>query len=186
MSECVDVAQEQFSRLTALGTDPRAEKEREGLAGMVTQAVIELRPYGVPTGTQGLVSYTDPDGLLEVPIIGYYDFIWPKALVDLKTTWALPNKVSVPHARQLALYKATTGSPSARVCYTTPKKVSVYEVENTDEHLAALVKIGLTIQRFLSISDDPQVLVGLVTPDVDSFYFNDPVTRAAVYEVWGL
>jgi len=54
------------------------------------------------------------------------------------------------------------------------------------EHVRALERIAFTIQRFLAISDDAKVLASLVVPDTDSFYFSDPVTRQAAYEVWGL
>jgi hypothetical protein len=42
----------------------------------------------------------------------------------------------------------------------------------------------MTIQRFLSISEDPQELASIVVPDLESFYFNDPAMRQAAYEVW--
>jgi hypothetical protein len=29
-------------------------------------------------------------------------------------------------------------------------------------------------------------LASLVVPDVDSFYFNDPITRQAAFDVWGI
>jgi len=52
--------------------------------------------------------------------------------------------------------------------------------------VAALGKIALTIQRFLSLSRDPHELAGLVVPEVDSFYFADPAARKAAFDVWGL
>jgi len=186
VTECVEKAIAQFDTLTAMNTDPRKEKERDGISGMVAQALAELRPYGVPTELQGHVSHT-VEGL-DVPIIGYFDFEWGQhgILVDLKTTHALPSKISINHARQVSLYKAVRGNSSARVCYTTPKKVACYELENSAEHLQALVTIGKAIQRFLAVSDDPNELAAMVVPDVDSFYFNDPLTRQAAFEVWGI
>ena len=50
----------------------------------------------------------------------------------------------------------------------------------------AVAKVALTIQRFLSVSSDPMELAGLVSPDVDSFYFSEPLTRKMVNEVWGV
>jgi hypothetical protein len=49
-----------------------------------------------------------------------------------------------------------------------------------------LETIGRAIQRFLAVSGDPSELAAMVVPDVDSFYFNDPLTRQAAFEVWGL
>lgn len=189
VSDCVDAAMDQFSRLTALSGDARADKERDALPGFVAQALTELRPYGIPTSAQGKISHTF-DGL-DVPMIGFYDFEWAQhgkgILVDLKTSHALPSKISINHARQVALYKAARGGElSARITYTTSKKVATYELENSEDHLAALGKIGMAIQNFLAVSEDPNELAKLVIPDVDSFYFNDPITRAAAFEIWGI
>jgi hypothetical protein len=72
------------------------------------------------------------------------------------------------------------------VTYVTPKKSATYRIENQREHVSALEKIALTIQRFLSISDDPRHLATLVVPDVDSFYFSEPKARQNAFELWGL
>jgi hypothetical protein len=42
------------------------------------------------------------------------------------------------------------------------------------------------MERFLSISNDPWALADMIVPDVDSFYFGDPMTRAMAREVYGL
>jgi hypothetical protein len=52
------------------------------------------------------------------------------------------------------------------------------------EHLEALKRAGMAIQRFLSVSEDPMELASLVMPDLSSFYFKDPMTRQAVWEIW--
>lgn len=187
VEECVAVAREQFNTLTALTQDPRTDKERDAIPGFVKMGLKELRPYGIPSSLQGHVSHT-VEGL-SVPIIGYYDFEWEHkgVLIDLKTTHRLPSKITLPHARQVSLYKMVRGDNlSARISYTTPVKVATYELENYREHLTALERVALTIQKFLSISDDPLELASLVVPDVDSFYFNDPVTRQEVFEIWGV
>ena len=135
-----------------------------------------------------------PHGSLEVeglavPLIGFYDFEWEEqgVLTDLKTTHALPSKISINHARQVALYRAARGDNlSARVTYVTSKKTATYELENAREHVDALAKIALQIQNFLAISEDPMKLASIVVPDVDSFYFNDPSIRQAAYDLWGI
>jgi hypothetical protein len=185
LDECVKIAKLQFDTLTALTADPRADKEREGLAGMVAQGLNELRPYGVPTDAQKMVSH-QPEGLL-VPIIGYYDFVFgSKVVVDLKTSHSLTSKISSPHARQVALYKHCLEAKSGRISYVTSKKAATYELENSADHLNALERICMSIQKFLSISEDPQEIASMVSPDIESFYYNDPITRQAAFEVWGI
>lgn len=186
-AEAIKIAKDTFGRLTALSGDPRRDKESEAVPEMVKQALNELRPYGKPSSTQGKISW-DVAGLA-VPMIGFYDVAWEEhgILLDLKTTHALPSKIKVNHARQVALYAACLGDNiDARLTYITPKKVATYTLENVREHVQALERIALTIQRFLSLSDDPKVLASYVVPDTDSFYFSDPLARQAAFELWGL
>jgi hypothetical protein len=185
--ECIEVAVAEFDKLTSLSADGRREKEEAALADFVKMGLKELMPYGKPSTTQGAIKH-QVEGLA-VPMIGYYDVEWENhgVLTDIKTTHALPSKISTNHARQVALYRAARGDNlDARVSYITPKKSATYALENPREHLAALEAIALTIQRFLSLSDDAKVLASYVVPEVDSFYFSDPVSRKAAYDVWGL
>ena len=183
--ECIKHADQEFWRLTAMSSDPRREKERAAVGEMVKVGLAELKPYGRPTSTQGKIEYR-VEGLL-VPLIGFYDVEWAnhKILIDLKTTHALPSQIKITHARQVALYVAAKGGDvDARLTYVTPKKCATYRLENVQEHVRALENIAMTIQRFLSISEDPQELASIVVPDLESFYFNDPAMRQAAYEVW--
>lgn len=187
VDECIAVAREEFNKLAALIFDGNVEKERNAIGDFVRMGLEELRPYGTPSSAQGHVTH-EVEGL-GVPLIGYYDFEWEHKgiLIDLKTAHQLPSKIKQPHARQVSLYKAARGDNlSARISYVTPKRVATYELENHREHLKALETVAMTIQRFLSLSDDPMELASFVVPDVDSFYFNDPSTRQAVFEIWGL
>lgn len=185
--EAVKEAQSTFSKLTALCGDPKRDKEAAALEAMVNSALDELEPYGRPTSMQGKIEWR-AEGI-PVPLIGFYDFEWANhgILLDLKTTHYLPSKISTPHARQVSLYYAARpGMADARLCYATPKKCAVYLLETPEEHLKALENIARSMMKFLSVSNDPMELAQLVVPDVDSFYFNDPATRRAVYEVWGV
>jgi len=182
----IETTKREFNRLVSLSTDPRQEKEAAALADMVIIGYKELAGYGKPSSMQGKIEYK-VDGLA-VPMIGFYDFEWEHhgCLTDLKTTHALPSKISTNHARQVALYVAARGDNlSARVTYVTSKKSATYELENKKEHVEALGRIALTIQRFLGITDDPYELASLVVPDVDSFYFGDATSRQQVFDIWG-
>ena len=187
VDEGIAITQNKFSKLTALSGDPRKEKEENAIADMVRVGAKELALYGKPSSAQGKIEYK-VDGLL-VPMIGFYDFEWADhgILIDLKTTHALPSKISTNHARQVALYCAARGDNlDARLCYVTSKKSAVYHLENVRQHVEALGVIALTIQRFLAISNDPHELAGIVCPDVDSFYFADPMARQAAFDTWKL
>jgi hypothetical protein len=125
---------------------------------------------------------------LAVPIMGFYDFEWAQhdLLTDLKSTYQLPSANKLPHARQVSLYKKCREVKTASLTYVTPKKSAMYELEEAEAHFNALVKTALAVQKFLSISKDPMELASMVVPDVDSFYYNDPVTRQWAFEIWGV
>jgi hypothetical protein len=186
MDECKALAEGEFRRRTAMSGDPRKVKEGEGIADMVAVGLTELMGYGLPSRMQGRVEHK-VEGLA-VPIIGFFDFAWDSSgiLLDLKTTHRIPSQISTSHARQVALYRAAMGDNlEARVSYVSTKKAVTYGLENAREHIAALEKIALTIQRFLAISNDPHELAGIVVPDVDSYFLADPAARQAAFDQWG-
>jgi hypothetical protein len=187
VDECIKVAEDQFWRLSALSGDPAREKESAAVPEMVKIGLKELMPYGKPTSAQGKIEHWFEG--ISVPFIGFYDFEWANhnILIDLKTTHALPSKISTNHARQVALYTAARGNANdPRLTYVTTKKCATYRLENVSEHVKALERIGLAIQRFLSVSEDPMELASMVVPEVDSFYFKDAMVRQAAFEIWGL
>lgn len=186
IDECVAVAHQSYDTASALSSDPRREKYRDSIRDMVVQGLGELRPYGEPTGTQGFVEWR-PEGL-KYPIVGYWDFEFGQhgIVVDLKTTEALPSQIKIPHARQVALYASASDNTDARLTYVTPKKRATYHLENVREHLNALHRIALAVERFLSLSDDPEFFVGITAPDLESFYFAPPMARQAAFDVWAV
>lgn len=183
LEACVDVAYTRYDTITAMSTDERREKYRANIPDMIKQALAELRPYGVPSHTQSLVEWK-PEGLT-LPIIGYFDFHWSdhNITTDLKTTERMPSEVKVNHAKQVSLY-VTSNNAGARVTYCTPKKCQTYAVDNIDAHRAALYQVALRVERFLSLSDDPQFYVDITAPDLDSFYWTSPAARQLAYEHW--
>lgn len=182
---CTKEAQTKYDTVSALSGDPRRADYRETIPAMVEMALKELRPYGVPSGTQGFVEWK-PEGLT-LPIVGYYDFEWADhgVIVDLKTTERMPSAVKVSHARQIALY-VTSNNADARACYCTPKKSTTYRIENVDAHRAALHRLALSVEAFLSLSDNPEFYTTITAPDVENFYWASPAARQAAYQYWSI
>jgi hypothetical protein len=181
--ECTDVALVTYDNRTALSGDPRREKYRDTINGMVETALIELRPYGRPTSTQGLVEW-QPEGCT-LPIVGYYDYVWENhgILADLKTTEKMPGSIKFSHARQVAHY-AVSDNIDARLIYVTPRKIEVFRLENVRRHREGLAKIAESVEEFLGISDDPEILKKHALPNLDSFYWISPQLRQRAYEIW--
>lgn len=187
LEACQELAKREFEKLTALSGDPRRDKEGAALTDMVELGLKELKPYGCPTSTQGEVEFHFEG--IDVPLIGRFDLFWEDSgiILDIKTIHALPSKIKTAHARQVAFYAMASGQNyDARITYITPKKVVTYRLENINEQLNSLRQISKSIQDFLSVSADPKELAALVVPDIDSFYFSDPITRQAAYDLWGI
>jgi len=185
--EAIAIANTEFARLSALTTDPNREKEGTAVAGIVRQGLLALRAYGTPSSIQRRIEW-HPDELA-VPFIGFIDFEWAEfgIILDLKTQLRLSSQIARNHARQGALYgAATSDNADVRLAYVTPQKSAIYRLENAREHANSLLRIAQTIGRFLAMSSDPQELAGIVSPDIDSFYWNDPDTRRAAFEVYGI
>ena len=162
---------------------------RAKIDSMLRQAWGALAPYGQPDvpedGRQHRVEVA-LDGV-PVPCIGYTDFVFHQhgCIIDLKTSSTLPSSIKVAHARQGAVYARAFGNYSMRFAYCTPKKSAVYVLENPADHLAALANIARRLDKFLSVSADPQELAAIVCPDYDSFYWSDAQTRANGLALFG-
>ena len=178
--ECIKAAYTAYDTVSALSPDERKEKYRDDIPDMVAMALDELRPYGQPTSVQGHIT-REFEGL-QLPILGYYDFIWEDkgVVVDLKTTQAMPSEIKIPHARQVSLY--CSDNQEGRLTYTTPKKCATYRLENNREHLEALIELAQKVENFLSLSEDPMFFTQIVAPDLDSFYWTAPHMRALAYQ----
>ena len=185
LEACVDVAWTKYDTLSAMSVDARRSKYREGIPEMVRQALEELRPYGIPSQTQGFVEWR-PEGL-KLPIVGYFDYHWAEHNIttDLKTTEKMPSSVKVGHARQVALY-VSSNNADPRITYATPKKCQTYSVENIDEHRQALFQIALKIEKYLALSNDPEFFKSITVPDLDSYYWDSPVARQLAWEHFGI
>lgn len=190
VAECQAHALDEYDRLTALSGDPNRAKERDAVPGLVETALAELRQYGVPDrpegGRQHKVSVT-LEGV-PVPCVGYIDFLYTERgrILDLKTQLRLASGIPNNHARQFAVYQAAHGNFDAWGYYCTPKKGALYRLDEPRQHLETLRQIFLRMERFLRLSRDPLELAALVVPDLDSFYLNEPTTRAKVREVYGM
>jgi hypothetical protein len=183
LDACTAAALRRYDELTALSSDKRRDEYRGTIGAMVDAGLKELRPYGIPSATQGFIEWK-PQGL-KYPIVGYFDFHWAdhNITIDLKTTEKLPSAVKIPHARQVSLY-VTTNNADGRATYVTPKKCATYRIENINEHRKALHQIALRCEAFLELSDDPEFFTKITAPDFESFYWGGPA-RQVGFEVWG-
>lgn len=167
------VALDKFDREMALTTDDKATKEREAIPGMVDMALEALKEFGEPefpeTG-QRKVEVTCNGGDWKLPIIGFTDFDFDGAVVDLKTTLRIPSVMSKEHQRQRAIYARTSGNRAVKFLYCSPKKAVVLEDGDPAELLAEIKIILQRQERFLRLGD--REALRSVVPVSNTFYWN--------------
>lgn len=186
--ECEAVALQQYDRLTALSGDDKREKERGIIPGMIKNG-LGLREKGNPIrpnqGDQHKIEV-----MLEgvpVPIIGFLDFEFADEVIDTKTTNAIPSQMPPAHARQFSLYKHAKMDKRMRGAYISSKRMDILTLDRDtyDRSMVEIVAMAKRMERFLSVSDDPQELAAIVSHDPSTFYWSDPATKAEGVRVFG-
>lgn len=170
------IAIQEYAKLTAFSSDPKREQEREAVEPSVAVAIDELRKYGIPDMVQYKIEKRLPD--VSIPLIGYIDFGWSQhgIILDLKTALKLSSTIANGHARQVAGYIYETNF-EGRVCYTTPKKLAVYQLTDAERRINEVVQIAHRMNKFLSLSSDAKELTSIIVPNYDHFFWNNSVTR---------
>jgi hypothetical protein len=185
--DCTEVALPLYDRLTALSSDERRQKERDGIPGMVAQG-LKLREHGLP------IRPNDHQHKVEiklegvgVPVIGYLDWLYADEVLDLKTTFRVPSAMSEPHLRQASIYKTAHLNKRVRFFYVSDKKSEKYTLtrEQYDPAMRQITLAAQRLERFLSLSDDPLELASLIPHNSETFYFSDPGAKAKAVEVFG-
>ena len=109
---------------------------------------------------------------MPVPIMGYIDFRFKDKIVDLKTTTRMPSKPTEAQKRQMALYSMAYPNSSVDLFFATPKEYKKFTLKNLTLYKKQLRKVALSIQKFLSISDDKHELASLMYPNLDSWLWS--------------
>jgi hypothetical protein len=163
-------------------TSNEIEHERASLSLMVAQAVMIMRPLGMPTARQFKIEHW-LDGI-EVPVIGYIDYLYETSLVDLKTTNRMPSEVRPDHAVQVAIYSEATGKKPF-LAYATPKKswLAPITAEQYEQSLWTVTQSARAVRALLSSVESKEQAAALFVPDFGSFYWSEGLIREAL-TVW--
>ena len=109
---------------------------------------------------------------MPVPIMGYIDFRFKDKIVDLKTSTRMPTRPTEAQKRQMALYSMAYPDSSVDLFFATPKEHKRFTLKNLTLYKKQLRKVALSIQKFLSISDDKHELASLMYPNLDSWLWS--------------
>lgn len=157
---------------------------RDEIEPMLKQAILHAQHWPRPDAMQSKVEF-QPEGI-EVPIIGFIDYLWPDFLVDLKTTRRMPSEVSSAHGRQVSLYAFVKQRPG-KLLYVTPKKGQVIELlhEDVERNMKYLTRCAHSIRAFLSMARTPEGAVAQCMPNFDHNYlWKSEAALSAAKQYW--
>jgi PD-(D/E)XK nuclease superfamily len=180
--DAIAIALESFEMKAAGDLDEKVQKERDAIPAFVKQASKLLRPLGEPVARQFQVEQW-LDGI-DVPLVGYVDYMYPKQLIDLKTTMRMPSEPRKDHAAQVVSYADASGRAPA-LAYVTPAKGTIYAnlAIDVSEARRTMLTGARAIQAMLSMVGSKEHAASLFAPDFESFYWS-AITIAAAAEIW--
>jgi hypothetical protein len=84
----------------------------------------------------------------------------------------MPTRPTEAQKRQMALYSMAYPNSSVDLFFATPKEHKKFTLKNLTLYKKQLRKVALSIQKFLSISDDKHELASLMYPNLDSWLWS--------------
>jgi hypothetical protein len=160
---------------------PEIEEARVNIAPMIEQAWMAYKDrHGVKPLYQVKCEWWI-DGI-EVPLLGFVDFVWDEEDDDLKTTLSCPSKPRDDHLAQVGAYLRARGRQKARLIYCTPKKHAIYTVtlEETEQAYRSLIRSAKAVRHLLSRVRDRDDAIRLFAPDFSDFRWNDATKKMAL------
>jgi hypothetical protein len=177
-----DAAMDCFEANAQGEADDKTDKERNAIIPMLEIACHLLRDTGPPEARQLKVTHWF-DGI-EIPVVGYADYIFTSDGVELKTKWQMPSSIPDDHGRQAGLYSFVKKKPW-RLLYVTPKKGEFKDLENPELYVKRLSWIAHNIRRALSVSQDKFEVAKLFSPNLDHPYlWKREEARLAAAKIW--
>lgn len=151
------------------------EKERKCITEFVKQGTGILTPREDFLGCQHKIELWLDD--ISVPFIGFIDQLYPKCGKEIKTTHQLPSKPKPEHCRQVALYEVAKQRPFSLV-YLTSKKSAEYPVENAKDHVEALRRDAMSLERYLARCSTIEDAVACLPKDTDDFRWSNAARQS--------
>lgn len=178
LEQAHEIARTTFDANAAGEISEAIDKQRALLAPMVRQVSVVLTGQVVElVGTQIKIEHW-MDGI-DIPFIGYVDFLFTEGLWDLKTTERLPSAPKPAHVRQVALYWAAR-QLTPTLLYVTDKKFAPYPV-NEDDFRRALDELradALSLESFLGRMDSATDALHCLPINSDDYRVNEQIITA--------
>jgi PD-(D/E)XK nuclease superfamily len=179
--QAVAVAMQAFEKDAGGEIAPEIDRERHAIPNMVQQAAPIFRQLGIPVARQRRIEVWI-DGI-EIPVLGFADFLFDGVVIELKTTYAIPSSPRFDHCVQVVTYAdALTALPA--LLYISPKRRAVHGANSIDA-IAARRTLRLTafaIRAMLAAAETKEAAAAFFVPGND--YRWSDATRSAAAGVW--
>mgnify|MGYP001435884561 CR=1 FL=1 len=175
--------------------DPKIEDERNNLVPLFELGTKKFQDYAY---RWRLIDYQRKiEGQIEdIPFIGYTDFYFEDNhtredfFIDLKTSKNLPQKISISHAMQQAIYQKATNAKQILWYLKTPTKTkdAEYIAMSLDDYVEPfnickhIIKV---MGNYLKTVDTPEDVKNSLVPNPDNWIWKEPTVLEARKEVWG-
>lgn len=163
-----------YTERTAGVVPDKLDDEADLIPGMLEQAIAKAADWPTPVARQHKIEYWIDS--IEVPVIGYVDYLFEDWLLDLKTTKACPSAPKPEDARQVMIYEAATGK-APKLLYVTAKRSEVYPVNDYGEGLADVARLACSVRSLLERCDKNEALA-IHAPNFEAFYWNNELREA--------
>jgi len=176
-------------------TDPKIEEERNNLLPLFELGTKKFQDYAY---RWRLIDYQRKIEVQidDIPFIGYTDFYFEDNhtredfFIDLKTSKNLPQKVSISHAMQQAIYQKATNAKQILWYLKTPTKTkgAEYIAMSLDDYVEPynickhIIKV---MGNYLKTVDTPIDVKNSLVPNPDNWIWKEPTVLEARKEVWG-
>jgi hypothetical protein len=180
--EAIERAQDVFETEAQGEIAPEIDKERRAIPAMVRHAGEVFRQLGAPEARQHKVEIWLDE--IEIPLVGYCDYVYHTFCVDLKTTHALPSQPRPDDAAQVVFYgDALSRSPG--LVYASQRRYAVFPHVAIDMESARRVvrQSARAIRALLAATRDREHAATLFVPDTHNYRWSD-ISREAAGRVW--
>lgn len=178
----IQAAYQRFATLTDGLADEEHDSERDNLEPMLCQAIAALKDCPIPNARQMGIEYW-ANGI-EIPIIGYIDYLFDDFGLDLKTTKACPSAIKADHGRQCALYAKAKSKPF-KLLYVTAKRSNLLVLSDDDAalHLRDLERQARAVRHLLRKSETADDAAKFFAPERSDFRWSEKTLEKAD-QVW--
>ncbi|MFN2383868.1 MAG: PD-(D/E)XK nuclease family protein [Gemmatimonadota bacterium] len=180
LAELERVGETQFQYQSAFSLEWATCREREELLQSLPLGLAPLRRHGAITGCQSFVRLTIPD--VEVPLVGYADYVFERSVVDLKSCRSLPDGPDPGDLRQVAFY-ARALEREGWILYVSPEGVLDIPVRGEDAWRDCLAIAG-EIRALLAAHAETDALARSLTPRLPDTYYWSEAMRRRGREFW--